>query len=258
MPKNLGALERKADPRDIMLGSVQAPVSLPSAFIPDISWLQRNYQGQTAFCGEHAGTHFKAVLDFVNLSGNPIERKSPRYGVIKLKDPKSSLYDGYAIDAGTTMDAVFKWLEKAGAADFEPLGDDITLPMSVYCDPSVVTPAIDANAAQSLIKAYAYSATDFESLCQAIYQNKAVMLLIKCDDGFWGTSTPTFTTPEDGHFICAYGFDSDSIYAIDSADPNDAFALKRIAKQYITPEFFFEAGTAIDLPPVVKTALTNG
>jgi hypothetical protein len=257
MPKNLGALERPKDPRDILLGSVQAPVQIPTSFIPDISWLKRNYQGETAFCGEHAGTHFKAVLDFANLSGNPIERKSPRYGVIKLKDPKSPLYDGFAIDAGTTMTAIFKWLEKAGAADFEPLEDDVLLPLNAYCDPSVVTPEIDANASQSLISSYAFCDTDYESLCQAIYQNKSVLLLIKCDNGFWGTATPTFTTAEDGHFICAFGYDENSIRIIDSADPNDAFAIKTIAKEYITPEFFFEAGTAIDLPPAVKKALTT-
>jgi hypothetical protein len=258
MPKNLGALERPKDPRDILLGSVQAPVSIPFPYIPDISWLVRNYQGDTAFCGEHAGSHFKPILDFANLAGSPIERKSPRYGVIKLKDPNSPLYDGYAIDAGTTMPAIFKWLQKAGAADFEPLEDDVTLAMNVYCDPSVVTPAIDANAAQSLISSYAFGNTNFQSLCQAIYQNNAVILLIKCDDGFWGTSTPTFTTPTYGHFVVAYGYDAEGIYVIDSAEPNNEFALKHILTQYITPQFFFEAGSAIDLPPVVKQALTSG
>lgn len=255
-PKNLGALERPKDPRDILLGSVQAPVQIPTLFIPDVrSWLQRNYQGQTPFCGEHAGTHLKVILD--NAASTAIGRKSPRYGAVKLKSPSSPVYDGFAIDAGTTMTAVFKWLEKVGADDYAPLENDVTLPLATYCEPSAVTPVMDANAAISLISSYAFGGTDFTSLCQAIYQNKAVILLIKCDEGFWGTATPTFTTPTYGHFVVAYGYDAEGIYVVDSADPNNEFAFKHILAQYITPMFFFEAGTAIDLPPTVKKALTT-
>jgi hypothetical protein len=257
MPKNLGARERTKDPRDIQLGSVQAPVSIPTAFLPHIAWLQRNYQGATPFCGEHGGTHFKAIIDNNSLPGNPTERKNPRYGTIKLKTPSSPVYDGFPIADGTTLIAIFKWLEKVGADDYEPLENDILLPLETYCDPSVVTPDMDANAAASTINSYAFSGTDFESLCQAIYQNKAVLILIKCDDGFWGTSTPTFTTPTDGHFICAYGYDENYLYIVDSADPDNNFAFKAIAKEYVTPEFFFEAGTAIVLPPAVKQTLTT-
>jgi hypothetical protein len=255
-PKNLGALERPKDPRDVLLGTVQAPVQIPATFIPDVqAWLQRNYQSQTPFCGEHAGSHFKAILD--NVESGAVERKSPRYGAIKLKSPSSPVYDGVPIAEGTTMTGIFKWLEKVGADDYEPLENDVTLPLAAYCDPSAVTPAMDANAATSVISSYAFGATDFASLCQAIYQNKAVIILIKCDDGFWGTSTPTFTTPTYGHFVVAYGYDGEGIYVVDSAEPENQFAFKHILGQYITPAFFFEAGTAIDLPPAVKQALTT-
>jgi hypothetical protein len=256
MPKNLGALERPKDPRDVLLGSVQAPVQIPATFIPNVqAWLVRNYQGETPFCGEHAGAHFKAILD--NVASGAVERKSPRYGAIKLKSPSSPVYDGIAIADGTTMTAIFKWLEKVGADDYEPLENDVTLPLATYCEASAVTPAMDADAAASLIGSYAFGATDFASICQAIYQNKAVILLIKCDDGFWGTATPTFTTPTYGHFVVAYGYDGAGIYVVDSADPQNEFAFKHILAHYITPTFFFESGTAIDLPPAVKQALTT-
>ncbi len=88
-PKNLGAIERPKDPRDIMLGAVQAPTILPATLGRNLSWLQRNYQGETPFCGEHAGAHLKAVLDYYGSNGSVVTRKSPRYGTIKLKDPKS-------------------------------------------------------------------------------------------------------------------------------------------------------------------------
>jgi hypothetical protein len=41
------------------------------------------------------------------------------------------------------MTAIFKWLQQGGADDYEPLENDITLPLATYCDPSVITPAMD-------------------------------------------------------------------------------------------------------------------
>jgi hypothetical protein len=220
-PKNLGALERSKDPRDILLGAVQAPVAIPTTLGRDLSWIVRNYQGQTAFCGEHAGTHLKTILDYYGTSGSVNARKSPRYGTIKLKDPKSPVYDGFAIDAGTTMTATFKWLEQTGAADYEPLENDVTLPLATYCDPRVITPAMDASAATGKISSYAFDALTFEDICQTIYQRTAILILAKVDDGFWGTSTPTFTDPLYGHFFVGYDFDTatNDLFILDSAEP---------------------------------------
>lgn len=167
------------------------------------------------------------------------------------------MYDGYAPDAGTDMRSIFKWLESLGADDFEPLESDVTLPIGTSLEPSAITPDMDSNAGLKKIASYGFGYTDFGSLCQYIYKNRAVLLLIKCDDGFWGTAMPTFTTREYGHFIVAFGYDGNSIHIIDWADPNNAFSIKTIEKQYITPEFIFESGTAIDLPPAVKQALTS-
>jgi hypothetical protein len=252
-PKNLGALERKPDPRDILLGSVQAPVAIPASLIPDVSWLVRNYQGQTPCCGAHASSHFQAILEHA-LTPDVSQRYTPRFSWIKIK-----AIDGYPLESGTDMRSILKSLTNDGADDFEPLENDVTLPITTYSDPSAVTPDMVTNASAKKVGSYGFGNTDFESLCQAIYQNKAVLLLIKCDDGFWGTSTPTFTTPEYGHFITAYGYDSDFIYIVDSADPSDTFAFKKIAKQYVNSPttFIFEAGTAVDIPPAVKQALTT-
>jgi hypothetical protein len=250
--RNLGAIERPRNSRDVLLGSVQAPVAIPAEFLPDNSWLQRNFQGQTAFCGEHAGTHFQAILDHYQ---NPAaaQRYSPRYGAIKLKTPGSPVYDGFDIGAGTTMTAIFKWLQKVGADGYEPLENNVMLPVATYCQPSAITPAMDADAANHKIANYAFDALSFQALQQAIYQSKAVLLLIKCDNGFWATNTPTFTTPTYGHFVVADGYDADSIRVVDSADPNPQFAVKKISTQYITPAFICESGTAVDMAAVQQT-----
>jgi hypothetical protein len=255
---HIKANPRKPDERDILLGAVAAPAGMPPGGMHvDLSWLVRNFQGKTFFCGEHAGTHLKAILDYVTSGGTAANRFTPRYGAIKMKDPNSTVYDGFAIDAGTDMRCIFKWLQKVGADTFEPLENDVTLPGPTYCDPSAVTPAMDANAATSKISNYGFGNTDFASLCQYAWMSKAVLLLIKCDDGFWGTSEPTFTTPTYGHFVTMYDYDQNGIWVIDSAEPVENFALKHIATEYIVPEFILESGTAVDLPPSAQAVIAD-
>src|ERR1039458_6324724 len=248
-PKNLGALERKPDPRDILLGSVQAPVTIPSSFIPDISWLVRNYQGQTPSCGAHASSHFQAILEHA-LAPGVNQRYTPRFSWIKIKT-----IDGYPLEDGTDMRSIFKSLTNDGADDFEPLMNDVSLPLATYSDPSAVLPYMDTTAANNKIISYAFGNTDFQSICQHIYQNKAVLLLIKCDDAWWGTATPSFTSPKYGHFIVAYGFSPTGIKIVDSSDKD--FPLKEISKEFITSQFIIEAGTAIDIPPAQVQAIIN-
>lgn len=238
---NLGAIERPEDKRDFLLGSVQAPVAIPAQYVPDVSWLVRNYQGQTPWCGEHALTHFQAILLHI-FTPTVNQRYSPRFSAIKVKQ-----IDGFPLDAGTDMRSLLKSLQNDGADDYEPLENDVTLPLPTYANPAVITPDMNTNAAAKKIVSYAFGNTDSQSLCQHIYQNKAVLLLIKCDDGFWGTATPTFTTPKYGHFVTAFGYDANSIHIIDSAD--ETFGIKQIAKRYITPAFIIESGTGIDIPP---------
>ena len=247
----LGAIERKPDPRDYPLGAVQAPVSRPATYLPDNSWLVRNFQGKTPTCGAHASSHFKAILDHI-LVPTSTPHYTPRFAWIKIK-----AIDGFPLTAGTDMRSIFKSMQKDGADDFEPLENDITLPLPSYSNKAAITPEMELYAATKKIDSYAFGDTDYESLCQAIYQNGAVLLLIKCDDAFWGTATPTFTTHKYGHFVVADGYDDNGIRIIDCADPNPAYAVKTIAKKYITPKFILESGTAVELAPEVKQALTQ-
>lgn len=239
----LGARERPKDERDFLLGAIQHPVSIPSSFLPDNSWLVRHFQGLLPTCGAHASSHFKALLDKAerpDLGTSP--NYSPRFSWIKIKQ-----VDGFPLDAGTDMRSIFKSQQNDGMDDFEPLGDDASLPLAQYSDSTAITAEMVANANPKTIGSYAFGNTDYESLCQHIFQNAAILLLIKCDDGFWGTTNPTFTTPKYGHFVVADGYDEDGIRIIDSADATDG--VKHIAKQYITPQFVIESGTALDIPP---------
>ena len=238
--RNLGGLERPKDDRDLLLGSVAAPVEIPATFLPDNTWLQRNYQGQTPYCGAHALSHLKAILE---RNENPLSvpHYTPRYLWIRVKQ-----IDGQPLEAGTDMRSLFKVLQQWGADDYEPLENPVTFPIAEYSAPSALTLDMDSNAAPKKISSYAFDALDFASLQQLIYKFKAVLLLIHCDNGLWGTATPTFTTTPYTHFICADGYDENNIRIIDSAEPDDAFAVKMIEKEYVTPKFILESGTAID------------
>jgi hypothetical protein len=251
MNHNLGARERVKSPDERILGGAGAYA--PSDNLQDLSWLVTNYQGETAFCGEHAASHFMAVLD--HAANGQVNRYTPRYGVIKLKNPQSPLYDGFALEAGTTLPAIFKWLEQAGADGFEPLENNVTDPN--YYDPSILTPDEDQMAGEHKVTNFAYDALSFNALCQAVDQYKAVIILIKCDDGLWGTTTPTFTNPEYGHFIVACGHSTTALQVIDSADPNPECRVKMIDEKYVTPQFFIESGTATDIFPIVQNVVSD-
>ncbi len=254
---DLGALERSEDKRDINLdklkiyGGVSTPVL--DVYLPDYSWLQRNYQGQTPSCGPHAASHAKAILEHIeNL--NQIQRYSPRYLWIKDKN----LIDKTPLENGTDMRSLLQSLQSYGICDFELLGNDITLPLDTYSSLSAITPTIDDNARTKIISKYGFSWNiDFQSIKSLIKQNAIVILLIKVDDGFWGTNNPTFTNALYGHFVIANGYDETSIRVLDSADPNDQYAVKFIDQKYITPPFVLEIGTIVDMPNWQAAILTD-
>ena len=239
---NLGAKRRTPDPRDFNLGKIQYAASIPPVLLPDDSWILsvRNYQGQTPTCGAHGSTHLKMIQDY---TGSNLPHYTPRFSWIEIK-----ILDGIPLEDGTDMRWIFKAAQNNGYCDFPLLGNNVNLPLAAYSDPSVlVANNIVPDGRTHLINSYAFGNADYESICQGIAQNKAVALLIECDDGFWGTAKPTFTTPTYGHFIVADGYDENGIRVIDSAEPNIEMAIKYVAKEYITPDFFIEMGTIVDL-----------
>jgi hypothetical protein len=254
MAKNLGARERVKQPNERKLGTA---VEVPATHTPvDLSWLQVNQQGETPFCGEHAAAHLQAILE--HAASGTVNRFSPRYAAIKLKTPSSSVCDGFSIEAGTDMSAIFKFLQTVGADLYEPLQNDVTLPLAAYLDPTAVTENDDLEATNHKDVDFAYNDTvNLQTVASAVYQWKAVILLLKCDDGFWGTANPTFTQPLYGHFVTAYDWDDTGVWVVDSAEPNLAYSRKHIDQKYLTSEFFFELGTAVDALPVEHQIVTD-
>lgn len=238
-----GAIERPIDTRDINLGTAQAPVTVPEEYLPPI-WLQPLYQGHTPTCGAHAGAHLKTLQE------NDASLRSPRYAWIKIKQ-----IDGFPLEDGTDMRSIFKAIQANGICHETLLPDAIALPLADYSSPSAITQAMDDDAQPSVGGAYAFGATDEQSIKRAIYQSGCAILLLKVDEGFWGTDTPTFSTGKWGHFVVADGFAKNYIRVYDSADPNPSYRVKNINTKYLN--FVQEIGTQIDLSDRWVRGLTS-
>ena len=231
-----GAISRKLDVRDVKLGAVQAPVLVPQKFLPDLTIYPKYFQNQTPSCGAHAGTALKTVQE-TNELGTPV-KLSPRYLWTKIK-----LVDGYSYTQGTDMRSIFKRLQDSGVCSYELGGNNVNLTLKDYAN-MPITEDMDNDAQPRVISSYAFLPNGFsiDDLKQAIYQNKAVLILIRCDNGFFGSDNPTFTSEIYGHYVVACGYDENGFYCIDSTETEHQ--VKFIDSKYFS--FIKEAGTAVD------------
>lgn len=250
-PLNLGAIEREPDARDINLGAVQAPITRPQEHFADVSQLPTYFQGNQPACGAHAGTWFKVRKD-TRAAGTPANY-SPKFAWNDIKT-----FDGYPLEVGTDMRSIFKSLKNTGACDYPLLPNTVEQSIEAY-GRTPLTPEMRLNASTKKIASYAFlTDLSFEGVCDAVYQNKEVILLIKCDSGFFRNTTPTFTQPLYGHFVTAYDrFDKEYVWVKDSTEKDPQFSVKKIHRRYFQPQFIREGGTAVNLPPLVVKVATS-
>lgn len=235
---NLGAIPTKIDSRNIMLGSVQAPIDIPKEYKTDISGLKKFYQNGQPACGSHSGAFFKQVQQ--KLEGKH-DQLSPRFLWAEIKK-----IDGYDPSEGTDMKSIFKTLQSTGVCLESLLPNTIELSLTNYTYPKITYEMLE-DAQNRIGGAYAYKFNpSFEDLKQGIYQNKVILILIRCDDGFFRTKNPTFTQRKYGHFVVAYGYDEQGIYIVDSTEKDFDLSEKYIDKKYIS--FIYELGTMLDIP----------
>ena len=241
LPLNLGGL-RSTDPRNVPLGAVQAPAPYPATLKPDVSAVPTYYQNGQPACGGHAFAWFKSYLDFLNLQ--LAIARSPRFAYTIAKT-----LDGLPNVEGTTGEALFKGGKYFGSPDLSLYPNDIHLPKPQYADASQIPQAAKDNALQNKTGAFAVAYNPrLERVKQIVAQNQATILLIWCDDGFFGTTTPTFTYKLYGHFIVAYGYPENGVYIVDSTEPTSAYSYKYIPASAFANGFIREAWTAVDIP----------
>ena len=83
MEINLGAIPRTEDKRDFNLGKIQATQKIPDEYLPDVSFVKRNYQGQTPTCGAHALSHLKEIQECIETGES--KQFTPRFNWIQIK-----------------------------------------------------------------------------------------------------------------------------------------------------------------------------
>lgn len=236
---NLGGLPNPRDSRDRLLGSY-APATgkgaVPDTYDTDISGVLHLYQAYTSSCGAHAGAGMEEILGIV-------KKLSPRFlwkiikGIDKLP-PQS----------GTYLRAIMQALNTVGICGYDLLPNKWPMGENPYANPTITDEMI-ADAKNNRIKdnyAFDYAPTK-EGLKYYIFQYKAVILLIHCDDGFFGTTRPTFTQKKYGHFVVAYGYNDEGIMILDSTEDNLDLSLKLIPWYALINGFIYELGTAVNL-----------
>jgi hypothetical protein len=195
---NTGAIKSPEDKRDIQLGKIEMPVSLPDVYLPDYSEFEVYNQGSQPSCGGNAGARLKSVLDY--FDNNEIRYYSPRFLYACCK-----FLDGILSD-GTTMRSIGDALSKYGICDSNKHPNIVSLPLPEYKDFHLISDEAFENAQPRVISAYAFTGTSIEAIKQGIYKHKAVILLIN----------PFFEGYPDGHFVVADGWNGNEIRFINS------------------------------------------
>jgi len=189
-------------------------------------------------CSGHAGARIKALLDFFDV--NEVRHYSPRfiYAIAKHLDGITG--------GGTYTRMIGKVLASYGVCDNNLFPNTVSLPYEEYKNYDLITQGAFDNAQPRIIKSYAFAGTDINSLKQAIYQNKGVILLIY----------PFFQGGTDGHFVVADGWNGNKIrYA-------NSFGMDWGTRGYGWYEEggfqrVLEAMTIVDLPDSYVKGLTN-
>ncbi len=217
MESSFGGKERLQTQQDVLLGSFSA-ILTPDVFMPIYSG-SIEMQNQTPSCGAHAGDSLKNVLE-VGFRG------SPEYLWKAMR-----LVDKLSPDEGSNMSTIMERLSNRGICSFDTLPNNALVTNKSYADPSVLTLDMDMDAYRHKIGTYAFTFNPtFQQIKDAIYQHKAVILLLRVGGEWWtkedGTSSwtekdilpldPNREPVTSGHFVTAYAYDKDFIYFINS------------------------------------------
>lgn len=210
--KNTGAIERQPTEHDVQLGSF-APSTRPDILMSDFLGKIED-QKQTPSCGAHSGQSLKQILE--NFEG------SPEYLWKKIK-----LIDNLSPESGTNMLYVMKVLNKTGITSIDLMPNLSTQSTTEYTDPSTITPTMDTEALKHRVGVYAFTFNPtLEQLKQAIYDHKAVIMLLRVGAEWWKKADGVTSSWQEkdilplrtnipitsGHFVTAFAYDENYIY----------------------------------------------
>lgn len=205
-PFGTGAVARTPDQRDINIGHA-APSSRPMVYMPDRSQIPVKMQGKYGTCGGHAGAAMESFLETLDLS--------PKYLWKQIK-----VGTDLTADVGTDMRTIFKTLQNVGVCTEALCPDVLDATFQEYSDAASLTDAQKNDGYPHGINNYAFiDNPTWEQLCQAIYDNRAVLALVDCGDGWWldgwseeATCPLRLGNYASGHFVVLWGYDEKYIY----------------------------------------------
>lgn len=202
-----GAIEQEEKDSDFQLGAIAGAEPIPDEYMTPYTGIIY-HQHKIPACGSHAGVYIKNIQEGRN--------HSPAYLWKRIKQ-----IDGFKPEDGTSMEMIFKALQRFGVCSIDLMDNDTTNTLANYTNPSNITQEMDTDALNSRISSYAFQWNPTaDDLKRNIYENKAVLILFRIGKEWW---TPSWrekdilplkaTTPAtSGHFVVAYGYDKDYIY----------------------------------------------
>jgi hypothetical protein len=202
----LGALENPPDHRNIELASFQAPILLPMEYITEMPSVEN--QGNKPDC---VGQAISKV----------IEMRYKQAGIVVDLSARDLYKQCKAIDGLYNIDGTYPIIGAKiavkGIADINLVPDDNNLPTTNFLGYQE-SPEIIANRAKFKITGYAFVANDYNAICQAIYQNKAIVASVQVDYNWFNGIIGKVTRSVGRHCIVFHGFDTikQSIYGQNS------------------------------------------
>ena len=198
-------------PTDFDLGMAFTDNVLENVYMPDMKWFKRHYQGRQPACSGFSGSHLAQMLQHNDPTAEQVEL-SPAFFWKKIK-----AIDGFPIESGSSSQAIFKVLASRGVARYGSVSEDITQDdISFAFDNS--TEEVTEEAHKRICGSYGFKARpSFYDIKQAINLKGGAILLLRGDNGFWGTKYPTFAKRDWGHFVVAWGWSENGIWIVDSA-----------------------------------------
>lgn len=208
-PFGHGAAVRTPDRRDFQVGHSQAPVALPTVYLPNRSNIPVKMQGKFGTCGGHAGAMFESMIENLDLS--------PKY---LWKQTKKIYGSPLTEDTGVDMRSIFKALQNTGDCHESVCPDVLDETFSQFSDPSTLTDPMLNDAYPHGVANYAFTDNpSWTQLKQAIFTNGAVIARVDCGDGWY---TPSWNEADilplrlgnydSGHFVVLWGYDEKYIY----------------------------------------------
>jgi len=234
-----GCIRSPQDNRDIPLSAFQAPIDIPETYHTDMSKFGVNNQGSQNSCVGQTLAKLKEEQEYRDIG--EVKHFSPRY--IYALSKKHDNWDG----EGTYLRIAAKMLVDYGVCENEYFEEDTTLAKYEYKNWNAITPEANKNASYFKAKGYAVVNPDFDSMKQAIYQNKTVMFGFTMSSYGWklGDVRPPKTLErKGGHAVLGTGFDNNYIYFLNSWDGWGFEGFGRFQRNY-SP---FECRTITDIP----------